>query len=254
MLALILVLIVVLLSLLITRGATILLMATGMSKESARFQARSALSGVGFTTSEAEAVVNHPIRRRVILTLMLLGSAGLIAVVASLILSFGGADSGTRAVRGFVLVAGLFLLWLAARSSWVDRRLSALIVRVLRARGLDVRDYVGLLDLSGDYAVCELFVEPGHWVAERTLGELRLREEGVAVLGIHRADGGYVGVPVGETEIEPQDTLVLYGDAGHLQELEGRGKGEEGDAAHVRARAANQQTAGGGEGDRVRTS
>jgi len=39
-----------LLSLLITRIATIALSVTGLSRETARFQARSAFTGVGFTT------------------------------------------------------------------------------------------------------------------------------------------------------------------------------------------------------------
>ncbi|MEE3220394.1 MAG: potassium transporter TrkA, partial [Planctomycetota bacterium] len=41
-------------TLLITRVATVALMVTGLSRESARFQARSALTGVGFTTYESE--------------------------------------------------------------------------------------------------------------------------------------------------------------------------------------------------------
>lgn len=47
-------LVVILESMVITRIATIALMATGLTRESARFQARSALTGVGFTTSESE--------------------------------------------------------------------------------------------------------------------------------------------------------------------------------------------------------
>lgn len=42
------------LSLLVTRIAAMALMLTGMSREAARFQARSAFTGVGFTTQEAE--------------------------------------------------------------------------------------------------------------------------------------------------------------------------------------------------------
>ncbi|HWH13902.1 MAG TPA: hypothetical protein VNT51_04095 [Miltoncostaeaceae bacterium] len=59
MIALASVFVVVIVSLLVTRVATVLLTATGLSREVARFQARSALSGVGFTTGEAESVVNH---------------------------------------------------------------------------------------------------------------------------------------------------------------------------------------------------
>ena len=56
------------LSLFITRLATIALTYTGLSREAARFQARSAFTGTGFTTSEAERVVDHPVRRRIIMT------------------------------------------------------------------------------------------------------------------------------------------------------------------------------------------
>ena len=51
------------LSLFVTQLATIALTYTGLSLEAARFQARSAFTGTGFTTSEAENVVDHPVRR-----------------------------------------------------------------------------------------------------------------------------------------------------------------------------------------------
>lgn len=54
-------------SLVITRIATLAFVLTGMSTEAARFQARSALTGTGFTTGESEAVVNHPVRRRIVM-------------------------------------------------------------------------------------------------------------------------------------------------------------------------------------------
>ena len=62
MYGIVLVLFVAMLSLLITRSATIVLTATGMSRPSARFRSRSAVSGVGFTTTESEAVVAGPRR------------------------------------------------------------------------------------------------------------------------------------------------------------------------------------------------
>ena len=57
-------LIVLTISLMVTRVATMALVLTGMSREAARFQARSAFSGVGYTTREAEDVVSHPVRRQ----------------------------------------------------------------------------------------------------------------------------------------------------------------------------------------------
>lgn len=52
---------------------------TGMSLDHARFQARSAFTGTGSTTSEAEAVVTHPARRRIVMALMLVSGPGAVS-------------------------------------------------------------------------------------------------------------------------------------------------------------------------------
>ncbi len=88
MYAVALLLVVAILSLLITRAATIALTVTGMARPSARFQARSALTGVGFTTTESESVVVHPTRRRIIMALMLVGNAGLVTALAGMLAGF----------------------------------------------------------------------------------------------------------------------------------------------------------------------
>ena len=62
--ALIALLVIVLLSLLAVRLGANALVLSGMSKSAAQFQAASAFFGTGFTTNEAELVVNHPVRRR----------------------------------------------------------------------------------------------------------------------------------------------------------------------------------------------
>lgn len=73
---------VVALSALITKVATIALMHTGLSTQSARFQARSAYTAAGFTTSESEKIMNHPVRRKIIFNLMLIGNAGIVTVMS----------------------------------------------------------------------------------------------------------------------------------------------------------------------------
>lgn len=236
MLALVSVFVAVILSLLITRVATVALTLTGLSRESARFQARSALSGAGFTTTESEAVVNHPIRRRIVMFLMLVGSAGIVTVIGTVVLSFANADTSERGARLGVLVAGLLIVWLVARSGTVDRHLSRLIGRLLRQwTDLDARDYAALLHLSGEYAVIEIAIHAEDWVGGKTLNELRLRDEGIVVLGISRPGGRYVGVPQFDTEIRPGDTLLAYGRSNRLRELDRRRTGPDGDAAHERA-------------------
>jgi len=228
-------LIVVTVTLIVNRVGTIALTATGMSAEVANFQARSALTGVGFTTTEAELVVNHPMRRRIVLTLMLLGNAGLITIIATLVIGFAGQGDPTEGLaRVASLAGGLIVILVAARSRTVDRLLSKIISRALRRfTKLELRDYVQLLDLASNYAVAEVGVEADSWVAEHSLANLHLPAEGVLVLGIRRTDGTFLGAPRGDTHIHEHDTLILYGYADVLEDLGTRRVGMEGDRTHL---------------------
>jgi hypothetical protein len=227
-------LVVVAITLVVNRVGTIALTTTGLSTEVAHFQARSALTGVGFTTPESELVVNHPVRRRIVLSLMMVGNAGLVTIIATLVVGFAG-DGDTAGVlaRLSTLGIGLALILLAARSRTIDRFLSRIISWALRRfTRLDVRDYAQLLDLASNYAVAELGVEANSWVAEHRLADLHLPDEGVLVLGIRRSDGTFVGAPRGDTSIHEHDTLIVYGYADVLEDLGTREVGMEGDRAH----------------------
>lgn len=72
MIAVIGLLIIILISIIAIRIGSIALELTGLSPEIASFQAQSAFSGVGFTTEESEAIVIHPLRRKIIRVLILL--------------------------------------------------------------------------------------------------------------------------------------------------------------------------------------
>jgi hypothetical protein len=227
-------LVVVTVTLIVNRVGTIALTATGISTEVAHLQARSALTGVGFTTSESELIVNHPVRRRIILSLMLVGNAGLVTIIATVVVGFAGqGDTGDVLARLGMLAGGLLLILIAARSRAIDRLLSRLIKAALRRfTTLELRDYVQLLDLATNYAVAELGVEADSWLAEHQLADLELPAEGVLVLGIRRADGTFVGAPRGHTAVHEHDTLVVYGFADVLEDLDTRKVGLEGDRAH----------------------
>jgi hypothetical protein len=227
---------VLVISIVVTRVGAIALAHTGLARDVARFQARSAFLGVGYTTSEAEAVVNHPVRRRITSVLILLGNAGIVGAIASLVLSFTRASGGQIAARGVVLLLGLVVFLVVLRSRPVDRALSRIIDAALRRwTDLDVRDYAELLELEGDYGVMELAVEDEDWLAGRKLSEAELRDEGVVVLGIRRRGGRYVGAPDGATVIEPGDSLLVYARTQRLCELDERHRGARGDRAHADA-------------------
>jgi hypothetical protein len=107
------------------------------------------LTGPGFTTTESEAIVSHPVRRRVVMTLMLFGSAGIVTALASVMLTFASSaasEDGDTTLTLLALVAGTMGLLLLVRLRPVDRAVSRLIRLTLRRfTDLDVRDYAALL-------------------------------------------------------------------------------------------------------------
>lgn len=235
-------LVVLVISMIVTRVATSALVITGLARPVARFQARSALTGAGFTTTESERIVNHPLRRRIIMLLMLLGNSGLV-IMASLLIVIVGADRGEITMWHYGgLALGLAVLWFIATSRWIDRWLSVHIERLLaRYTDLDTCDYAGLLRLQGDYQIVELAVEEQDWLAGRELAKLQLSHEGVLVLGVTRADGTFVGAPRGKTTIEHGDTLLVYGRSGVIQRIDERRAGIGGHLGHLEAVAQQRK-------------
>jgi len=223
-------------SLIITRIATIALTHTGLSRESAKFQARSAFTGVGFTTSESEKVVNNPVRRRILLLLMLLGNAGIVTGIASLIIGFTADSTGDSAWLNIViLAAGISIIWTVSRSRWIDQKLSVVITRFLkRHTRIDTNDYAGLLQLAGDYRISEIGIDEKHWLCGKVLNKARLPDEGIIVLGITRSDGTYIGTPKADTEIRENDSLIIYGRGETMNKLEKRKQTKRGDTDHDR--------------------
>lgn len=247
-------LVVLVMSLIITRVATVALALTGMSHEAARFQARSALTGAGFTTSESERVVNHPVRRRIIMSLMLIGNTGLVlgASLMVILLAGDGQGLGRRWHQVALLLGGLLALYTIARSAWLERGMARFIERVLsRHTDLSKRDYANLLRLGGDYRVVELELREGDWLLGRRLADLELPREGVLVLGITRSDGSYLGAPRGDSELAAGDTALLYGRESVLAELDQRRAGVGGHLRHAEsvARESVQSELGDTDGE-----
>ncbi|MBI5094216.1 MAG: TrkA C-terminal domain-containing protein [Candidatus Hydrogenedentes bacterium] len=229
-------LLVVLFGLIITRIAAAILVFTGVSKDLARFQARSAFTNCGFTSVESEQVINHPVRRRVILGLMLCGNAGIVSTMAS-VLSIVNRTAENPVIEFvyalFIVALGLLLLWLVSRSPMIDSAIMTATGWALkRFTKLDVVDYQGLLRLSEGYTVIEFGITPEHWLCGKNLIELRLGDEGIQVLGIHRASGDFVGAPTGATYIRRGDRVLIYGRSAQIEELEHRDKGQTGDQSH----------------------
>ncbi len=204
---------VVSLSALITKIATIALVHTGLSSESAKFQSRSAYTGVGFSTSESEKIMSHPVRRKIIFNLMIIGNAGIVTVMSSLILTFVLPETLASKLYGLIIViVGMIIIWFAINSKWVDKGLSNLINKMLtRYTDIEIQDYAAILHLKDDFKISEKLISDADWMANKTLKDLNLRSEGLIVLGIDRHGIDYLGSPNGTALILPKDVITVYG-------------------------------------------
>jgi len=235
--ALVALLTVAVISLLIVRIGAIALSMTGLDLDVGRLQAQSAFTGAGFTTAESELVIGHPVRRKIIRLLMLLGNVGFTSVVATLILSFLTAESSAeRFLRLGLIIAGLALLWWLSRTRAFNDWLNRVIRKALsRSGALDPKDYARLLRIRRGYTIAEVEIEPGEWLEGKTLMSAQLRQEGVTVLGIERQNGTFLGVPDADTELEAGDRLTVYGAEEALRELADRRADWHGEQEHQEA-------------------
>ncbi len=208
---------VALLTLIINRVAAGALIATGLPASIARFQARSAYSGTGFTTVEAENVVNHPLRRRIVFVLMLVGSLGTPTLVVTVLLGLIAPGPGETLERLLGLLAGLTLVLVVLSSRpvvhWLERLGRRYANRFLL--GAFAAEPEELLDLGDGYVISRLPLvhTPGEG-APRTLRALHSSLPDVDVLGIRQyASGGVAyraGVPT-DLVLTAGDALVVHG-------------------------------------------
>ncbi len=208
------------LAMVVIRTGAIALEMTGLSRDAARFQALSAFFGAGFTTGESELVVNHPVRRRVIRDLIIVGNIGILTLITATILTFVGEGAEGGLKKGVIIVFVLLLLGLLSRSrlwmAFIDRTITAALKQGGVVRALD---YESMLHVREGYSVGEFLIEADHALVGRTLGQSRPRAEGLTVLGITRANGSYEGLPHGDATIHAGDTLIVYGQESALRRL-----------------------------------
>lgn len=200
--------------------ATGALIATGMPPDVAAFQARSAFSGAGFTTTEAENVVNHPDRRRIIATTMFVGSLGTPTMVVTVLLGFLAPGPGSTSERTLVIASGVVGIVLMVGNRPFRRAMVRVGQhyanrRLVPALGGAVDE---LLAIDDGFIVGSIRIatEPGD--TYRSLRALEHAIPGCTVLGVRGADG-YRGEPPADLDLEPGGELVVYGHRDRLRSL-----------------------------------
>ncbi|MCB1747606.1 MAG: TrkA C-terminal domain-containing protein [Gammaproteobacteria bacterium] len=191
-------------------GATALEL-TGLPWDRAKFQALSAFSNAGFTTRESEEIVRHPLRRKIVTYLIVLGNAGLVTVIGS----FAGSmiePQPLRVVGNLAIIVGgvAILFWLARRPA-ITRRLRDRGRRWLARRyAVEMWSAEELLHLDHGYELTRFDLAADSPASGHTLRQLKLRQNAVQVLAIERGLK-FFAVPGGEFMLQAGDSMVVYG-------------------------------------------
>lgn len=209
----------ILVSLLVVRGAAIALMMTGMDRDRARFQALSAFSGTGFTTREAESIVNHPRRRRIVSWLMIAGNAGIITVIVTATSSLVSSEGVEIPINGILLVVAVVLLYRLATSRGFLKRWDIFVEdRLVKSKAFERVSTEDLLHFMEGYGMVREIITEDSLLAGKSLVETQLSSKGLLVLGIERGPR-WIPIPSASTVIQPGDRLVVYGPLDVLKAL-----------------------------------
>ena len=206
-------------SYLIVRIGAIALEMTGMERSRARFQALSAFSGTGFTTREAELVVTHPRRRKIVTYLMILGNAGIVSVIATFVLSLRQTGTFRPSLNLAIIAASLFVLYRIASHREFAKKLTGKIRSTLREKLHFEKVHVEeLLQQSDGYGIASILVGRRAKVAGLTLSESGFKQKDLMVLSVER-DEEVISVPKAQTKIRVGDRLICYGKLENLKGL-----------------------------------
>ena len=198
-------------SFLIVRVAAVAMRQTGLAENVARFQCVSALTGTGFTTSESEMIVNYPVRRRILVTLMILGNLGLVSIGATFIVSFVQADDQPGAIiyQAFMIAGAIGIIFLMMLNKTLDRTLCKFIgVFLLKFTSLGKRRFQRILQIGNGMSVAE-HIHRG--AQDMSTGDLRMSEFGMTLLAIHGISGQQSGQEGPNRPIVSGDSLVCFG-------------------------------------------
>jgi len=195
----------------LVRIASVALKLTGMPVGQARFQALSALTGTGFTTSEAEMMVNYPIRRKIVANLMIVGNLGLVSFVSTLMISFMRTDAQLGSVVEQIawIAGGVGMLFVVMTNSYVDKLLCGMISNILKKYTLlGRRRYTRLLQIGDGISIAE------HQVAideSQTLDQLLEKYASLKPLAVRNHDGKTLTGVEGDHVCVQGDWIMLFG-------------------------------------------
>ena len=209
----------ILISFLFVRASAIALMMTGLEKHKARFQALSAFSGTGFTTKEAEFVMKHPVRRKIVTWLMIMGNAGIVMVIVTATSSLATSKGSQLPINLLILVVGIFLIYKIATYRKFTKRWESFIERkLIKSPAFEEAATEDLLHFLEGYGLIKKIISENSPLIGSSLSECKLNERGLLVLGIERGKN-WIPTPKAKEKMQEGDGIIVYGPLDKLKDI-----------------------------------
>jgi hypothetical protein len=230
-------------SFIVGRVGAIAFQLTGLEWSLARFQSLSCFTGTGFTTKEAELITASYQRRRIATTLMILGHAGLVALIATFANSINPASmaTGTKipflskvvpppllaAVNLLIIVAAVYGIFrVFTRTRFAHRITEFLRERVARKEIISAVSFEELAVVTGGYGVSKIQVSNQSTLQNRSIQDSGLRSKDITILAVVRS-GETIPNPTAGTRIQLDDQLICFGKLENIREVNRATSGDE---------------------------
>lgn len=191
---------------------SIVLKLTGLELSKARFQVISILTHTGFTTRESELIAQHPTRRKIASALMIVSYVAQITLITLL---FNVITQATRNVlsTAIALAAMALFVILVTQSKFLADRFDRATEKLLKKRMKKANKgerIEQILNLSPEFSIYELIVDMESPICEKSLRELKLKEQFIQILKIDRGDE-MIDFPNADTRLLAGDRMIVYG-------------------------------------------
>ena len=197
--------------LIIVEIITVLFKLTGLTDEKARFQVISLLTGTGFTTKEAELIMQHPTRRKLAQFLMILGYLGFFVGTSLLVSIFQ--NPVTTQIVGTTLIF-LIVIFVVIRNPLVKRNFDYIIERIVLkygySRAKSKHKMYKMITRAKGYGIFSIIIDEDSHLQGVTILNSNLKPNNMIILNIDKGDE-FIGFVKRDYTLEKGDNILIYG-------------------------------------------
>lgn len=188
---------------------------TGLENTVARFQVISMLTGTGFTTDESNSIIDHPVRRKISMFLILFGVFSLAVIISSISTML---SDDLRIKELSIIMAILMLIIIIVKLPFIYNRLSNKMHSEMHNHyNLWEHPIKEVLFLEDDDVVMKLDINKDSELINQNAGEVISRGIDINILFIKSGEAK-IRKKLSKHELKLGDKLFLYGNKKEIEE------------------------------------